>query len=115
MKIRKSIKYREYEDCFGGYEDYDATRGESARAATDANVVLLHGVARSASVKLFDVLSDHDFSHQMILLDKIETLFVRVRLHHFANVQNAKFRQECCRKSNKKWQKLGVQLPGLLK
>ena len=70
---------------------------------------------RAASLRLFDVLSDHDLGHQMHLLDKLETMFVRVRLHHFAKQMNAQFRQDCSRKANKKWQKLGVNLPDLPK
>ena len=58
---------------------------------------------RSATDKLFDVLSDHSDAHQMILLDRIETAFVTVRLHNFANVKNARFRQACSRSALHKW------------
>jgi hypothetical protein len=58
-------------------------------------------VMRVTSHRLFDVLSDHDLNHQLILQDRIETLFLRVRLHHVANVANAAFRQNCSRKAQK--------------
>ncbi len=64
---------------------------------------------RHSSVKLFDVLSDHNLNHQLLLMDQLETLFVRVRLHHYAKVNNNIFRQDCTRKATNKWMKLGVK------
>jgi hypothetical protein len=65
---------------------------------------------RTTSVKLFDVLSDHNVAHQIVLLDRFETAFVTVRLHHLAKVENAKFRQSCRQKGLQKWARLGVEL-----
>ena len=47
---------------------------------------------RHSTVQLFDVLSDHNLNHQLLFMDQLETLFVRVRLHHYAKVKKNIFR-----------------------
>ena len=44
MKLRKTIKYQEHVDRFGGYEDIGLTEGRSSRVATEGLVGMLRGV-----------------------------------------------------------------------
>jgi len=46
LKLRKTIKYQEQADRFGGYEDLGPVMGRSSRVATEAVVTMLRGIVR---------------------------------------------------------------------